>query len=146
MTREEALEELDLLIIPRDGEQDKLADAFDMAIKALEQEPCEDAISRQAVNTLLDELARAISDERCCISRGNRSTATIMRDICHLPPVTPQPKTGTWGCGDDIFEYAICSKCKYDTGEPWEYAKKNFKYCPNCGAKMIEAQEESHER
>lgn len=39
MTREEALEELDSLIIPRDGEQDKLADAFEMAIKALEQEP-----------------------------------------------------------------------------------------------------------
>ena len=38
MTREEALEELDSLFIPRDGEQDKLADAFEMAIKALEQE------------------------------------------------------------------------------------------------------------
>lgn len=53
-------------------------------IKAIEQEPCEDAISRQAVNTLIDELARAISDERCCISRG-RSTATIMQDILDLP-------------------------------------------------------------
>ena len=62
-------------------------------IKALEQEPCEDAISRQAVDILVDELARAISDERCCISRG-RSTATIMQDILELPPVTPQPKTG----------------------------------------------------
>ena len=58
--------------------------------KALEQEPCEDAVSRQAVNELVDELARAISDERSCISRG-RSTATIMRDILHLPSVTPQP-------------------------------------------------------
>ena len=48
-----------------------------------------DCISKQAVNTLVDELARAISDERCCISRG-RSTATIMRDILHLPPVKPQ--------------------------------------------------------
>jgi len=57
--------------------------------KLLKQEPCEDAISRQAVNTLVDELARAISDERCCMSRG-RSTATIMQDILDLPPVKPQ--------------------------------------------------------
>ena len=60
-----------------------------------EQETCADAISRQAVNTLIDELARAISDERCCISRG-RSTATIMRDILHLPPATPQQRIGRW--------------------------------------------------
>ena len=106
------------------------------AIKALDQQPCEDAISRQAVETLVDELARAICDERCCVSRG-RSTATIMQDILDLPSVNPQEqKTGHWNCGDDMFEYAICSSCKHETGEAWEYAKRNFKYCPNCGAKM----------
>lgn len=47
-----------------------------------------------------------------------------------------EPKTGHWNCGDDMFEYAICSSCKHETGEAWEYAKRNFKYCPNCGAKM----------
>ena len=59
-----------------------------------ETQPCE-AVSREAVNDLVDELARAISDERCCISRG-RSTATIMQDILDLPPATPKPKTGKW--------------------------------------------------
>ena len=53
------------------------------------QEPSGDLIQRQAVDTLVDELARAISDERCCISRG-RSTATIMQDILDLPSVKPQ--------------------------------------------------------
>ena len=82
-----------------------------------------DCISREAVNTLVDELARAISDERCCISRG-RSTATIMRDILHLPSVTPQRPKGKWiGCK--------CSKCNY---EVMKWNKNNF--CPNCGAKM----------
>ena len=52
-----------------------------------------------------------------------------------------EPKTGHWNCGDDMFEYAICSSCKHETGEAWEYAKRNFKYCPNCGAKMVEPQE-----
>lgn len=59
------------------------------AIKALDQDICEDCISRQAVNILVDELARAISDERCCMSRG-RSTASIMQDILDLPSVQPQ--------------------------------------------------------
>lgn len=35
MTIDEALEELDTLLIPRDGEQDRLADAYDMAVNAL---------------------------------------------------------------------------------------------------------------
>ena len=66
-------------------------EAIDYAIKVLEQQPSEDCISRKSVDTLVDELARAISDERCCISRG-RSTATIMQDILNLPSVTPQPR------------------------------------------------------
>ena len=47
-------------------------------------------------------------------------------------------KRGKWDCEceDDMFEYAICSCCKWDSGEAWEYAKKRFRYCPNCGAKM----------
>ena len=48
---------------------------------------------------------------------------------------------GRWNCGDDMFEYAICSACEWDSGEAWEYAKKNFKFCPHCGAKMGESEE-----
>ena len=66
--------------------------ALDLAIKALEQQPCEDCISREAVNTLIDELARAISDERCFVSKGvvprGRETSLIMQDILALPSVT----------------------------------------------------------
>lgn len=38
MTPEEALEALNTLIIPRDGEQDRLADALEVAVKALESQ------------------------------------------------------------------------------------------------------------
>ncbi len=41
-------------------------------------------IKKENVDTLIDELARAISDERCFMSRG-RSTASIMQDILDLP-------------------------------------------------------------
>lgn len=75
---------------------------------SLEHKTCDDAINRQAVNTLVDELARAISDERSCMSRG-RSTATIMQDILELPPVKQEPKTGH--CKDcKYFEYDSVAK------------------------------------
>lgn len=59
-------------------------------------------------------------------------TSAIVNGI----PLEQESKTGHWNCGDDMFEYAICSSYKHETGEAWEYAKRNFKYCPNCGAKM----------
>ena len=129
MTREEAKRRLlnierSLPNTFRTKEDVRNFEALEMAIKALEQnqqaeewykvfvekfESCEDAVSRQAVETLVDELARAISDERCCISRG-RSTATIMQDILDLPSVNPQePKTGH--CKDcKYFEYDSVAK------------------------------------
>lgn len=90
-----------------------------------------DAISRKAVNTLVDELARAISDERLRIPRG-RSTGEIMQDILDLPSTTPKQKTGKWnvlGYDDPLVRFYKCSEC---------HAKitLKFNYCPHCGAKM----------
>ena len=66
----------------------------------------------------------------------------LVRDIA--PSADAQPvRHGRWNCGDDMFEYAVCSYCKWDSGEAWEYAKKYFKYCPNCGAKMDGEQNET---
>lgn len=101
----------------------------------LKQQSCEDCISRKEVNVLVDELARAISDERCFISRG-RSTAAILQDILDLPSVTPQPKTGEW-IGIPYFEgdeTYYQPKCPFCNTEPKEYSY----YCPNCGAKLLE--------
>ena len=67
------------------------AKALILVAEALKAQPCERCVSIEAVDTLVDELARAISDERCCISRG-RSTATIMKDILDLPLVTPKQR------------------------------------------------------
>lgn len=96
-----------------------------------EQEPCEDAISRKAVDTLVDELARAISDERDHISRG-RSAGEIMQDILDLPSVTPKQKTGKWkvlGYDDPLVRLYKCPECHMKI-------TLKFKYCPNCGTKM----------
>lgn len=140
-------EEVEILKAYRDklfnstsNQLDKDIKAFDAATKALEQEPSEDAISRQAVDTLVDELARAISDERCCISRG-RSTATIMQDILDLPPVTPQPKTGQWIWELEDWNKWTCSECGYFKRTDI-HSTLGYKYCPNCGAKMEEKKKE----
>ena len=100
-----------------------------------EAQPSEDCISREAVNVLIDELARAISDEKCCISRG-RSTATIMRDILHLPSVIPQRLKGKWKriAGFEDCNYDKCSVC--GAYQLFYYGKPSTNYCPNCGAEM----------
>ena len=159
MTREEKQKAIDALKISApvmavtQEEFNNYIQTLNQVMDWLEQEPCEDTISRQAVNILVDELARAISDERCCISRG-RSTATIMQDILDLPSVNPQEKTGHW-IEEEINEWSrktYCSKC----GESalLEYVHvgdiyygsakgviKKTNYCPHCGAKMVEPQE-----
>lgn len=62
------------------------SEAISMAIKALEQpEPCEDAISRQAV---FDEAFEVDTKEY------GRIDVVGVDAIVALPPVTPQPKTG----------------------------------------------------
>lgn len=115
-------------------------EALDKAIKALEQQTCENCISKEEVDTLVDELARAISDERCCISRG-RSTATIMQDILNLPSVTPTRPKGKWkplNYKDEMWGYVYkCSNCG-----AIEYGGD---YCPGCGADMRESEENADE-
>ena len=100
-------------------------EALDMAIDALEQEPCEDAINREDVLMALTGEWTEPTDE--LIHR-------FIRRIKNLPSVNPQPKTGHWlhfSTSDD------CSKCGWSTGK---YISPS-KYCPNCGCRMVEPQE-----
>lgn len=55
-----------------------------------------DAISREAVNRLIDELARAISDEKRNLQRG-RKPGKIMADILSLPTVEPEERGSLMG-------------------------------------------------
>lgn len=86
--------------------------------KALEQEPCEDCISRQAVLDLVN------SDWKY------EGLETAIGD---LPPVTPQPKTGHWIPRNSFLLQYECSECGCQS--------EKYKYCPNCGRRMFEPQE-----
>lgn len=100
-------------------------DILKKGIKALEQEPCEDCVSRQAVTDAVENtIAKYIP---IFIGRYEKIPLELAMAVKELPPVTPkEPKTGYWIKMPIGFK---CSKCT-------ELESKTTKYCPNCGAKM----------
>ena len=121
MTREEKIEILEkekAYMLAHGG--DRQAEALTSAIKALQQDTCEDSISRQAA---LD----------CFTATKLKKFDFILyarEEIKNLPPVNPQPK-GHW-INNQNGTYT-CDKCG------GKHSRSN--YCPNCGAKMVERQE-----
>ena len=130
MTREEAKAILENDIMDGHVEGNaRFMDAFWMAVDALSQEPCEDAISREAVQKAIN----------CWIGSGEyryaMSERFLIDRINDLPSVTQ--KSGKWIITpfSVIGRHYQCSECKYI------HTFANFEYCPKCGAKMVEPQE-----
>lgn len=105
-----------------------------------EQEPCEDAISREdTLKAMIEQLG--IKNEDYLIP----AEATLYKIVKNMPPVTPQPKTGRWIAYEvrlpdrTILNYR-CSVCGrkligYNTETLSEAS-----FC-HCGAKMQEVEE-----
>ena len=107
-------------------------EALDMAIKALEQEPCENAIDRAEAMTEIMMFAGNVKSDEEDIYIKVSDAVQLLRE---LPPVTPQPKTGHWEmCEDSDGIYGVCSECDQDAD--FSHYGKAYCYCPNCGAKM----------
>ena len=89
------------------------------------------AISRQAV---LEVIRKCHCEEWV--------KAKVGAPIEALLSVTSQPKTGCWIASDISNEKYVCSECG---GACWYYDHEGdvakSRYCPNCGAKMVEPQE-----
>lgn len=146
------------------GNMGKQKEWLKMAIKALENqcpskgvdcedcpanEPCEDAISRQAVDELSKELVHTTRDKADFL-------CNFWEGLQKLPPVTPtiskMEKVGKWIVDQDAFSeingYILkchCSECNhkkdfYDHKSITTPTLKNvsniYNFCPNCGAKM----------
>lgn len=150
MTLEEAIKWLNVeaSYIEEDvGNGKEILEAYDMAIKALEQEPCEDCISRQAAVDYCYQLINVEhqqgSDEMNYGQERVAQTETILHHLEFIPSVTPQPKTGRWLEKEvnsdkviDEWQSARCNVCdKYYT-TPYMYYFSHYNYCPNCGARM----------
>lgn len=121
MDREEAIELLEeekAYMISHCG--DRQAEALKMAIKVLEQQPCEDAVSRQAM----------LEYQHCLYGKmPNRENHKLWKFITELPSVTPTRKKGKW-IKSNIGGAKVCSVCNAHMG------LSVFKFCPNCGAEM----------
>lgn len=98
------------------------------------QTECEDAISRQAVWDVMQELWG--------------TNGELMDRLMALPPVTPAEKEGRWEWvqydGNPNIGNWHCTECDRIvcgaiTAANPVYA---YKYCPNCGAKMQEVTDE----
>lgn len=125
MTNENAIRWLKDLL-KSDLPMEQYQTALEKGIEALDQEPCDDAISRQAVQ---DYIAKYLS--QYLYNDVREAVEVIDEYIGELPSVNPQPKTGHWIPIQEsvgIFRYK-CDKCG-------RYNRAISDYCPNCGAKM----------
>lgn len=106
-----------------------------------EQEPSEDAVSRQPVidTTICDGIA---CNECSFHTLENLTHVCLLRErVMKLPPVTPQPKMGRWikvvtetdSLGNETYHYE-CSECGCNV-------IFTERYCLNCGARMAESEE-----
>ena len=104
----------------------------------LEQEHCEDAISRHAAIEEIRNLKISIAGKDIF---PNEAKETIIKTLDELPSVQPMQRAGHWIMTNDYIttaygslDYVRCSCCREDSLEEGDY-------CPNCGAKMAVPQE-----
>ncbi len=106
-----------------------MAEAIEWILEALEQEPCSDVVSRQAVDDAIYDYSRSC----------DANYAQIMEFIDKLPSVTAQPKMGRWNFtkhyGRDYYVCLVCGMERMDDHS------SGWNYCPNCGAKMQEVED-----
>lgn len=98
----------------------------DRILKALEQEPCEDCISRE--EALLALTGMDLPTDR------DKLIALFTERIQQMPSVTPQRAKGYWIEVNDgrCVHHFKCSEC----GQCVSWIGKEEHYCSNCGAYM----------
>ena len=130
MTKEEAKRIAQGLITDFKCESETMVDFCNMVIKALEQEPCDDSISRQAVIEWLKDKD---------IIKTKNQEENARRELAELPSVEPERKNGKWIdkgiIGNTEAHNFVCSECGWN--EP-DFPERigELHYCTSCGAKM----------
>ena len=123
MTREEAIRIAQGLITNFKCESETMVDFCNVVIKALKQEPCEDCISRQAVDELSEALVHTTINKADFV-------CNFWERLQKLPSVTPKKKTGKWIRTTDKTGHLVW-KC--DCG--WQQ-RLWTNFCPDCGCQM----------
>lgn len=89
---------------------------------------CEDCISREQMMNLLDKVGGDFDKPREAVVPLDY----VADMVADLPSVIPKEKVGHWITCGDVY---MCSECD-SVGVDYD------NYCPNCGAKMTEIEEE----
>lgn len=86
--------------------KEDMNEILDLATKALEQQPCEDCISRQAAIDALDTVLWGVE--------WDKALATAM--LKDLPPVQPKPRAGYVSIDDvmSVFDDFMCGEVDED--------------------------------
>ena len=141
MTREEAIKEIERAFDVLDHSchmDNRRKEAFNMARVALFAEPCDDAISRQAV--IDTTFCNGISCNECSFItlEDGKPVCLLYERVMKLPPVTPKQRIGHWVKISPAGIYE-CSECGQNvmTGDIDAY-----RHCHGCGAKMAESEEQ----
>lgn len=126
------------LSIPRDDYKGIMEYINEVPNGALEQQPCEDCISRQAVLEVLknNRYRFNISQEGYCEGKVLWSENLIKDDACkeieQLPSVTPKEKIGRWiqqpRCEGDEQPDLVCPNCGFKISW-WDMGN----FCAKCG-------------
>ncbi len=111
-------------------------DVTETIIRALEQESCDDCVSRKAVLKIYDDWFAT-----CNIADKKESPKSKIKA---LPPVAPQPRMGKWILNANQGVQAVgyltyhCSECEREISSKFHgriSLLKEYPYC-HCGAKM----------
>ena len=140
-------------------------EAKQMAIKALKQKPCPYSTKdgycqhndiaetiptdQEPSGDLISRIKHAIY--KVCLSEGNKDIfVKILDEINKLPSVKQEPKTGHWIEHPTEEDYSVCSRCgigsrRMEHGKNADGTKYidiySYRFCPYCGARMVEPQE-----
>ena len=109
------------------GNMGEIIENLEAISKILEQEPCENTISRQAVLDLIVANHTELNGVNVVMY------SPLCKDIKQLPSATPQPKVGHWIEDGYCNLPCVCSYCGHE-------GRYDMKFCPNCGAKMTESE------
>ena len=117
---------------------DLLMKAYKQGRKDAQPEPCDDAVSRKAVEEMLQngfpargmwEIEGDVVKQTVC-----ETLADALMDLERLPSVTPKRKTGRWLIREGIPD-AQCSECKMYFSDVYDVENSDA-FCRHCGAKM----------
>lgn len=101
---------------------DEVAETLEMAIKALEQQPSEDCISRK----------QALDDKGLAVFHRYDDYVKMRNYLKALPSVTPQRKRGKWIFREDMGHQYCCSECGCPKPFVNDYYYKKIIGCPYC--------------